>query len=75
MEDFFWVTYFTENYGEVAEKALLESIYKFSNRKCIVYTINYTPVIAYQKNEQFIFRRFDIPVGKKYEDGKYLLNY
>lgn len=61
IEDFFWVTYTTENYENLA-KVLLESIYKFSNRKCIVYTINYTSTMIYQKNEQFIFRRLDIDI-------------
>ena len=61
IEDFFWITYTTENYENLA-KILLGSISKFSSRKCIVYTINYNSNLSYQKDEQFIFRRLDINI-------------
>jgi hypothetical protein len=61
IEDFYWVTYYSENYEKLA-KGLLESISKFSCRKCIVYTINHTSTLSYQKNEQFIFRRLDLDI-------------
>lgn len=71
LEDFFWVTYFTNNYEDLA-KGLLESISKFSNRKCIVYTINYTSNLSFQKNEQFIFRRLDFDIGEKDNSNRYV---
>lgn len=72
IEDFFWVTYYSENYENLA-KGLLESISNFSSRKCIVYTVNHTSTLLYQKNEQFIFRRIDIdiPVDENHKN-KYL---
>lgn len=75
LEDFFWVTYFTENYENLA-KVLLDSISKFSSRKCVVYTVNYISNLSYQKNEQFIFRRIDldIPVDNKNGNRYSLIN-
>ena len=67
--DFYWVTGFSENYEKIAN-VLLESISKFSSRKCIIYTINYTSKLSYQKNEQFIFRRIDLSSGEKDESGR-----
>jgi hypothetical protein len=70
IEDFFWVTYTTENYENLA-KVLLESIYKFSNRKCIIYTVNYISTLSYQKNDQFIFRNIYVDFGEKDSSGRY----
>lgn len=69
LEDFYFATCFTENYEDLA-RLLLESIYKFSNRKCIVYTINYTSKMDFIQNEQFIFRRFDIEKGDIDRQGR-----
>jgi hypothetical protein len=71
IEDFFWVTYLTENYENLA-KVLFESIYKFSSRKCIVYTVNYISTLSYKSNEQFIFRRIDVDFGEKDNSGRYI---
>lgn len=62
VEDFYWVTYFTENYEKLVY-GLIDSIKKFSNRKCILYTINYNSDLLYKLDEQFIVRRLDIPKG------------
>jgi hypothetical protein len=72
IEDFYWVTYFSENYEKIG-LVLLESIYKFSCRKCIVYTVNYTSMSSYQKNEQFIFRRIDIDIDTNNHENKFIL--
>jgi len=61
-EDFYWVSYFSENY-EKNVIGLIESIKKYSNRKCIFYTINFDSSLKFKLDEQFIFRRIDIPVG------------
>jgi SAM-dependent methyltransferase len=70
VDDFYWVTYLTENYENLA-KVLYESIYKFSSRKCVVYTVNYISDLSYKSNEQFIFRRIDIDFGEKDSSGRY----
>jgi hypothetical protein len=70
IEDFFWVTYLTENYEKLA-KVLLESISNFSSRKCIIYTINYISTLSYNSSEQFIFRRLDISTGDIDDSGRY----
>ena len=40
LEDFYWVVYFDKKYEPVA-KQMLNTISMFSNRKCIIYSINY----------------------------------
>lgn len=62
VDDFYWVTYFTENYEKLVY-GLIDSIKKFSNRKCILYTINYTSDLQYKLDDQFVIRRLDIKKG------------
>ena len=40
LEDFYWVVYFDKKYEPVA-KQMLNTISMFSNRKCIIYSLNY----------------------------------
>lgn len=40
LEDFYWVVYFDKKYEHVA-KQMLRTISMFSNRKCIIYSLNY----------------------------------
>jgi len=61
-DDFYWVTYFTESYEPILE-GLINSIKKYSNRKCIFYTLNYDSNLRFRLDEQFIFRRIDIKKG------------
>ena len=68
--DFYWVTHFTENY-EPLLKVLINSIKRFSNRKCILYTINYTSPLAYKLDDQFIVRRLDVELGELNARGRY----
>lgn len=66
VEDFLWVAHFSQNY-EALIPTLVESIKKYSNRRCVFYTINYEPDFAFRmqfESDQFIFRRIDIPLGK-----------
>jgi hypothetical protein len=70
IDDFLWVVHFSENYESLLSH-LIESVKKYSNRRCVFYSINYTPSILFKlqyESEQFIFRRIDIPKGKL--DGK-----
>lgn len=63
-DDFYWVIGFTENYSKLSY-GLLDSLKKYSNRKCVIYTINFDfqlPEI-YSTSNQFILRRIDIPKG------------
>lgn len=69
-DDFYWVTHFTENY-EPLLSVLIESIKRFSNRKCILYTINYTSDLAYKLTDQFIIRRLDVELGELNARGRY----
>lgn len=66
IDDFYWVVAFTQNYEKLFLN-LLKSIKKYSNRKCIIYSINYNyvPPFEYITDEQFITRRIDIPEGDK----------
>ena len=66
VDDFYWVVSFTKNY-ETLFINLLESIKKYSNRKCIIYSINHDYSLSKNdlSNEQFIVRRIDIPEGDK----------
>lgn len=70
IDDFYWVVHFSENYEKYLPH-LMRSIKKYSNRKCIFYSINYFPKVGleYQTN-QFIFKRIDIPKGEVDEMGK-----
>ena len=71
MDDFYWVFGFTENYSETVHH-LMDSISKYSNRKCIIYSINfdYSPASKFQSNIQFIFKRIDIEKGQKDYRGR-----
>lgn len=69
IDDFYWITYFTENYEKNAI-GLFESIKKYSNRRCVIYTINYDSNLKYQYGEQFIFRRLDIDKGDTDKQGR-----
>jgi hypothetical protein len=72
LDDFVWVTHFSKNYEKLIP-SLVESIKKYSNRKCIFYTINYDPDFAFKfqfESDQFIFRRIDIPLGKLDHAGR-----
>lgn len=71
VDDFYWVVGFTENYSKLSY-GLLDSIKKYSNRKCIIYTINFDfqlPEI-YSTSNQFILRRIDIPKGNLDNKGR-----
>lgn len=66
IDDFLWVVHFSENY-ETLLPYLMDSIKKYSNRKCVLYSINYSPTFTFKtqyESEQFIFRRIDIPPGE-----------
>jgi hypothetical protein len=69
-EDFYWVTHFTQNYEPLLQ-VLINSIEQFSNRKCILYTINYMSDLAYKLSDQFIVRRLDVELGELNAKGKY----
>ena len=72
LSDFYWVTYFSENYEFLVEN-LLESLRKYSNRKLIAYTINYNITDEFLEkwgDEQFIFIRYDIEKGIKDDIGR-----
>ena len=66
IEDFYWVFGFSENYSSTIE-FLMESIHKYSNRKCVIYSINFDYKIPDNLliSNQFILRRINIPEGKK----------
>lgn len=68
-EDFYWVTSFDKKYESIV-LTLIESIKKFSHRKCILFSVNYEPDFKYKLSEQFIIRRIDIPEGKKDSRGR-----
>ena len=71
LEDFYWTVGFTENYTNTI-LFLLDSIKRFSNRKCLIYTINFDFVLPehFISSEQFILRRIDIQVGEKDSRGR-----
>jgi hypothetical protein len=58
-DDFLWVTYFTESYEPIV-KTFIQSLSKFSKRKCLLYTVNYTSKFEHTLSDQFIIRRIDI---------------
>lgn len=66
VEDFYWVFGFTENYSETIFY-LLDSIHKYSTRKCIIYTINFDYDLPkkFLTSKQFIIRKINIEEGKK----------
>ena len=70
-DDFYWVFGFTENYSE-SVKYLMESIHFYSNRKCIIYGINFDYKIPdkFLTSTQFIFRRINIEEGPKDYRGR-----
>jgi len=56
LEDFYWVVYFDKKYEHVA-KEMLRTISMFSNRKCIIYSLNYNLDVTIDlelNKEQFI---------------------
>lgn len=64
LNDFYWVFGFSERYyGNVPY--LLNSLTKYSNRRCIVFTINFDYKVPdeYISSEQFLFRRIEISKG------------
>jgi len=71
IEDFYWVFGFTENYSQTIP-FLMDSINKYSNRKCVIYSINFDYNIPnkFLTSEQFIFKRIDIELGKKDSRGR-----
>lgn len=72
LHDFYWVTYCTKSY-EYLLINLLKSVKNYSNRRIIVYTINYNFDLEkyYQyKNSKFEFIRYDMEEGSKDELGR-----
>lgn len=72
LDDFMWVVHFSKSYEKYAPQ-LLKSIHNYSNRKCIVYTINYDCELKYEYqyiSDQFIFIRLDIEPGKPDTKGR-----
>ena len=71
VDDFYWVFGFTENYSDTV-KYLMESIHNYSNRKCVIYTINFNYKLSdkFITSEQFILRRINIEEGKKDHRGR-----
>jgi len=67
LEDFYWVVYFDKKYEHIA-KEMLRTISMFSNRKCIIYSLNYNLDVTKDlelNKEQFISVPFFI-----YKDDK-----
>jgi hypothetical protein len=71
VDDFYWVVSFTKNYEDLFLN-LMGSIKKYSNRRCVIYSINYdfVPRSHDLGNNQFIYRRIDIPEGEKDSRGR-----
>lgn len=66
LEDFYWVVYFDKKYEHVA-KQMLRTISMFSNRKCIIYSLNYNLDVTTDlelNKEQFISVPFYIFEGE-----------
>ena len=65
LDDFYWVIGFTESHNKLSY-GLLESLKKYSNRKCIIYTINLDFQLPekFSTSNQFILKRIDIPKGE-----------
>lgn len=68
-DDFLWVTYFTESYEPIV-KTLIQSLSKFSTRRCLLYTVNYTSKYEHILSDQFIVRRIDIAVENELLDDR-----
>lgn len=68
-EDFYWITYLTESYEPIIQ-GLIDSIKKYSNRKCIFYTVNYDSDLRFKLDNQFIFRRIDLKKGDTDNQGR-----
>lgn len=71
LEDFYWVVSFTQDF-EFMFIYLMESMKKYSNRKCIAYSINYDFILPQESlgSEQFIIRRIDIDKSEKDFKGR-----
>jgi len=71
VEDFYWVVSFTKSYEPLFVN-MIESIKKYSNRKCIIYSINYDYSLSKYdlSRDQFIVRRIDIAEGDKDSRGR-----
>ena len=72
LDDFMWVVHFSQNYEKYVPH-LLESIHNYSNRKCVIYTINYDSTLKYEYqyiSDQFIFIRLDLQPGKLDLNGR-----
>jgi FkbM family methyltransferase len=72
LDDFLWVVHFSENY-EFMIHPLMRSISRYSNRRCVFYSINYDSHLSDEsnfQNDQFIFKRIDLPEGKKDNRGR-----
>jgi hypothetical protein len=72
LNDFYWVFGFTENYSDGVIH-LMESIHNYSNRKCIIYGINFDYKVPdkFLISEQFIIKRIDIEEGEKDNRGRF----
>ena len=68
-DDFLWVTYFTESYEPLAG-TLIQSLAKFSQRKCLLYTVNYNSKYEHTLSDQFIVRRIDIGTEGDWLDSR-----
>lgn len=72
LDDFIWVVHFSEGYEQLLPY-LADSIKKYSNRKCVFYSINYDLNREYKTNfddEQFIHKRIDIEKGNLDNRGR-----
>lgn len=72
IDDFYWVVHFSKNYEKLIPY-LIDSLQRYSNRKCILYTINYMPDFAFKlqfESSQFIFRMIEISEEKKDGSGR-----
>jgi hypothetical protein len=68
LDDFCYITYFTQNYEPTA-RTLISTIEKFSRRRCILYTVNYSSTLAHELSDQFIVRRIDL-TGRDFIDQR-----
>jgi hypothetical protein len=59
IDDFYYITYFTKNY-EPLLRTLIKSLERYSTRRCVLYTVNYTTDMIHELSDQFIVRRIDI---------------
>lgn len=71
LDDFYWVVSFTKDF-EYMFYGLFESLRKYSNRKCVVYSINYDyiPKHEFLNSKQILFRRIDIDTTQKDFKGR-----